>query len=64
LATGVAYVGSWIGTPLAGWIYDTYGSYQGAWLILAGVGFAGTVSFITIPSVSKTRLTVGEVPDR
>jgi sugar phosphate permease len=64
LATGVAYVGSWIGTPLAGWIYDTYGSYQGAWFILAGVGFAGMVSFITIPSIGKTRLTVGEVPDR
>jgi MFS family permease len=51
LATGVAYVGSLAGPPLAGWIYDTYGSYQGAWFILAGVAFAGMVSFMTAPSV-------------
>jgi MFS family permease len=55
LATGVAYVGSLIGPPLAGWIYDAYGSYQGAWFIMAGVGFAGMVSFITIPSFGKVQ---------
>jgi MFS family permease len=53
LATGAAYVGSLIGPPLAGWIYDAYGSYQGAWFIMAGVAFAGMVSFITTPSVRQ-----------
>jgi MFS family permease len=53
LSTGVLYVGSLIGPPLTGWIYDTYGSYQGAWLIMAGVAFAGMVSLITAPVVRK-----------
>ena len=55
LSTGVAYIGSLIGPPLAGWVYDTYGSYQGAWFIMAGVAFAGMVGFITAPSVQKHR---------
>jgi MFS family permease len=49
LTTGVAYVGSLIGPPLAGWMYDTYGSYQGAWFVMTGVSFIGMVSFITAP---------------
>jgi MFS family permease len=64
LAMGVAYVGSLIGPPLTGWIYDTYGSYQSAWFVMAGVAFAGMVGFITIPSVGKTGLMVGEVTER
>jgi sugar phosphate permease len=50
-ATGVAYIGSLVGPPLAGWVYDTYGSYQGAWFALAGVAIVGMLSFVTIPSV-------------
>jgi MFS family permease len=64
LATGVAYIGSLVGPPLAGWMYDVYGSYQGAWFIMVGVAFTGMVSFITVPSVGKTRLMVGEVAGR
>jgi sugar phosphate permease len=56
LATGVAYVGSLIGAPLAGWIYDTYGSYQVAWFIMAGLAFVGMVGFMTVPSVRRTRV--------
>ena len=54
LATGVAYVGSIVGPPLAGWIYDTYGSYQGAWFAMIGLAIAGMLSFVTAPSVSST----------
>jgi MFS family permease len=57
LAIGVAYVGSLIGPPLTGWIYDTYGSYQVAWFIMAGLAFAGMVGFITVPPVRRTMVT-------
>jgi MFS family permease len=57
LATGVAYVGSLIGSPLTGWIYDTYGSYQVAWFIMAGLAFVGMVGFMTVPPVRRTMVT-------
>jgi MFS family permease len=63
LATGIAFVGSLIGPPLAGWVYDTYGSYQVAWFIMAGLSVAGMVSFITTPSVGSTLPVVGESKD-
>jgi MFS family permease len=49
LATGVAYTGSLVGAPIAGWVYDNYGSYQVAWFALAGLAIAGMVSFMTTP---------------
>jgi len=64
LATGVAYVGSLIGPPLVGWIYDAYGSYQGAWFIMAGLAFAGMVGFITAPPARPSMLVAGKSKDR
>ena len=63
LATGVAYVGSLIGPPMTGFIYDTYGSYQVAWFIMAGLAFAGMVGFVTVPNASRTMLAAGESKD-
>jgi MFS family permease len=60
LATGVAYVGSLVGPPLSGWIYDAYGSYQVAWFIMAAVAFAGMVSFMTAPPASRATLVAGK----
>jgi MFS family permease len=54
ISTGIVYAGGVAGPPLAGWIYDAYGSYQVAWFILAGVAFAGMASLLTTPSVSRT----------
>jgi OFA family oxalate/formate antiporter-like MFS transporter len=64
LSTGVLYVGSLIGTPLAGWIYDVYGSYQVAWFIMAGVAFAGMVGLITAPPSGSAMLGAGKSKDR
>jgi sugar phosphate permease len=61
LAMGVTYIGSIVGPPLAGWVYDTYGSYQGAWLALAGVAIVGMLSFVTAPSVSNTARTFNKL---
>jgi MFS family permease len=64
LTTGVAYVGSLIGPPLAGWIYDAYGSYQGAWFTMTGLSVAGMVSYLTAPPSGRTRLATGKSKDR
>ena len=60
LATGVAYIGSLVGAPMAGWVYDAYGSYQVAWFALACLSVAGMFSFITTPPTSRTILEVGK----
>ncbi|MFC2007632.1 MFS transporter [Chloroflexota bacterium] len=46
----VMMIGHMAGTPLAGWIYDTWGSYQGAWLGFTLVTLAGMVLALTIPA--------------
>jgi len=48
---GVAALGGVLGPPLAGLVFDRFGSYQVAWFGLAGLIIAGTISVITTPSV-------------
>jgi MFS family permease len=60
LAAGVAYTGSLAGAPMAGWVYDAYGSYQAAWFALACLSVAGMLSFITTPPTSRTTLEAGK----
>ena len=45
LATGIIMGGSIIGAPIAGWIFDNWGSYQGAWFVFAGLS---TISVVLI----------------
>ena len=51
---GIMTIGQIIGPPLAGWVFDTWGSYQGAWFAFAGLALAAAVSLVTAPSVSET----------
>jgi sugar phosphate permease len=53
--SGVMMLGSMIGAPLAGWVYDTYGSYTGAWLGYTGVALVGMILVLTIPSIRKNQ---------
>lgn len=55
--SGVMMVGNITGAPLAGWIYDTWGSYQGAWLGFGAVTLIGAFLSFTIPSVEKVMKT-------
>jgi MFS family permease len=64
LATGIAYLGSIVGPPLTGWIFDTYGSYQGAWFTLAGVAIAGMLSFVTAPSAGTAMPMANKLRDQ
>jgi MFS family permease len=49
--------GSIIGAPIAGWIFDNWGSYQGAWFVFAGLS---TISVVLIaatrPAASSAQL--------
>ncbi|MFC1894243.1 MFS transporter [Chloroflexota bacterium] len=51
---GIARLGTMAGPPLAGWAFDTWGSYQGVWLVFAGVAIAGMVTLLTTPPVVNT----------
>ncbi|MFC2003049.1 MFS transporter [Chloroflexota bacterium] len=54
LLIGINMLGSIIGPPLAGWVFDNWGSYQGIWFVLAGLAAAAIISVLTIPPVSTT----------
>lgn len=49
---GVAMLGNIAGAPLAGWVFDNRGSYEGIWLVFAGVAVAALVIVMTIPPAS------------
>ncbi len=51
--SGVMMLGNMAGAPLAGWVYDTWGSYQGAWLSYAAVTLVGLILVFTIPPVKS-----------
>ena len=48
-------VGSMTGQPLAGFVFDTYGRYQAAWIAFAVVNFLGVLSILSAPKSGKRR---------
>jgi len=55
-AFGVAMLGDMAGAPLAGWVFDKWGSYHGIWLVFAGVAVAALVIVMTIPPASTIQM--------
>jgi len=53
-ASGVMMMGNIAGAPLAGWVFDTWGSYQGIWFGLVSLTLAGLVLALTTPSIGDT----------
>ena len=51
--SGVMMVGNITGAPLAGWIYDTWGTYRGAWLAYGVVTLLGAFLVFTLPTIKK-----------
>jgi MFS family permease len=51
--SGVMMVGHITGAPLAGWIYDTWGTYRGAWLAYGAVTLLGAFLVFTLPAAKK-----------
>jgi MFS family permease len=52
LIWGLGIFGTLAGPPLAGWAFDTWGSYQGVWLAAAGLSVAGAVIMSLLPPAS------------
>ncbi len=48
---GITMLGSITGAPIAGWIYDTWGSYQGIWLFFAILTIVSTILILSISQV-------------
>ena len=53
LMEGIGTIGAIIGPTLAGWAYDSLGSYQIIWLLLAGLAVAAMISVFTIAPVNN-----------
>jgi len=48
---GVAVVGHLSGPPLAGWVFDTWSSYQGIWFVFSTFALISLVLIATVPSL-------------
>ena len=48
LVIGVNMIGSIAGPPVAGWVFDTFGDYEFAWLALTGLSVASIALIFTI----------------
>ncbi len=55
LMVGINAVGAIIGPPLAGWVFDTWDSYQGIWLAYSGLAIVGSLLIVNITQVKMTR---------
>jgi OFA family oxalate/formate antiporter-like MFS transporter len=51
LMEGIGTIGAIIGPTLAGWAYDSLGSYQIVWFLLAGLAVVAIASVLTITPV-------------
>ncbi len=52
LIVGISMLGNIAGPPLAGWVFDNWGSYQGIWLVFAGLALVAVISLLTVTPVS------------
>ncbi len=53
-ALGIIALVSMVGPPLAGWVFDTWGSYRGTWLAFVGLSLIGTAIMVTTPPASTS----------
>ena len=61
MAGSIMMVGMIVGAPLAGWIFDTWGRYQPAWFLLAGVvGLSAVVFYASLKNTSIHEVTASK----
>jgi sugar phosphate permease len=51
---GIASIGQILGPPLAGWVFDTWGSYQGAWFGFTILVFVSSIVMATTPPATTS----------
>jgi sugar phosphate permease len=49
LMIGIITLGSMVGPPMAGWVYDRWQSYEGAWFALAAFSALAMIIMLTTP---------------
>ena len=52
--TGINSIGAITGAPLVGWVFDTWGSYQGVWGLLTGISVVAVILVMTTARVKTT----------
>lgn len=60
LMTGVMMLGSILGGPLAGWVFDNWGSYQPIWFVFVGVAIVALLTVATTPPVNNLLQTISQ----
>ena len=60
LVIGIMMLGGITGPPLAGWVFDKWGSYQPIWFVFTGLTVAAILLAVTTPKVSTTIQPVDE----
>ncbi|MFC2018666.1 MFS transporter [Chloroflexota bacterium] len=53
LTLGISRIGAVAGPPLAGWVYDKWGTYQGVWFVFIGLSLIAILSIATLPPSKK-----------
>ena len=56
-AWGILMLGTMAGPPIAGWVFDTWGSYQGTWAAMAGTTFVGAIIMAISPRATMEPIT-------
>ena len=51
---GILMLGQIAGPPLAGWVFDRWGSYQDIWFVFAGLAVVAVTIMATIPPLDNT----------
>ena len=46
-------VGTVVAPPVAGWVFDTLGVYDPAWITLSGITMVGVILMLTVPPASE-----------
>ncbi|MDZ4230700.1 MAG: hypothetical protein U1B77_02655, partial [Dehalococcoidales bacterium] len=52
--SGIIMLGNMAGAPIAGLVYDTWGSYQGAWLSFGMLTLLGAAIVLILPNPGQT----------
>ncbi|MFW6125732.1 MAG: MFS transporter [Chloroflexota bacterium] len=53
LAMGISILGGIMAPPLAGWVYDSWGSYQGVWFAFAALPVVAGVLALSLPRAEE-----------
>jgi sugar phosphate permease len=57
---GIIALGSIVGPPLAGWVFDRWSTYQPIWLVFAGLAVVAMLTAMSIPPVARTAQPIDE----